>query len=256
MSPEDLAALKQAKHRLENPGFAAKASNLLGKPVEKAIEYLPSGVAAKMEELTQDALAAALRGALMTMDPGPAEESPWWHKGAAVIAGGAGGFFGLAGLAFELPVSTTILCRTIADIARANGESPNDPETKIACLQVFALGGSSSSDDGTETGYFAVRAGLAKAVTDATAFLAKQTLAAEGAPPLVRLIALVAARFQIQVTEKAAAQAVPVIGAAAGALINLAFADHFQEMSRGHFTVRRLERRYGSEVVERVYRTL
>jgi hypothetical protein len=70
---------------------------------------------------------------------------------------------------------------------------------------------------------------------------------------LIRLIALIAARFQIQVSEKAAAQMVPIIGAAGGAVINLLFIDHFQDMSRGHFTVRRLERQYGSETVRRAY---
>ena len=50
-----------------------------------------------------------------------------------------------------------------------------------------------------------------------------------------------------------AAQAVPVIGAAGGALINTLFMDHFQDMAHGHFTVRRLERKYGEEVVKLAY---
>jgi hypothetical protein len=32
--------------------------------------------------------------------------------------------------------------------------------------------------------------------------------------------------------------------------------DHFQNMARGHFTVRRLERAYGAEAVERAYRSM
>ena len=40
---------------------------------------------------------------------------------------------------------------------------------------------------------------------------------------------------------------------AGGAVINLLSIDHFQDMSRGHFTVRRLERQYGTEAVRRVY---
>jgi hypothetical protein len=46
---------------------------------------------------------------------------------------------------------------------------------------------------------------------------------------------------------------VPGIGAAAGATINLMFMTHFQDVSRGHFTVRRLERLYGEDVVRRAY---
>jgi hypothetical protein len=53
-----------------------------------------------------------------------------------------------------------------------------------------------------------------------------------------------------------AAQSVPVIGAAGGALINILFIDHFQDMARGHFIVRRLERKYGEESVEATYNSL
>jgi hypothetical protein len=53
-----------------------------------------------------------------------------------------------------------------------------------------------------------------------------------------------------------AAQAVPVIGAAGGAVINLLFIDHFQDMARGHFIVRRLERAYPPEMVREEYERL
>jgi hypothetical protein len=51
----------------------------------------------------------------------------------------------------------------------------------------------------------------------------------------------------------AAAQAVRAIGAVGGALINLVFIDHFQDMARGHFTVRRLERKYDGVTVKAAY---
>ena len=70
---------------------------------------------------------------------------------------------------------------------------------------------------------------------------------------LVRLIAQIASRFGVAVTQKLAAQAVPVIGALRGAAVNYAFIDHFQEVARAHFVVRRLERRYGKETVRAAY---
>nr|WP_298017394.1 EcsC family protein [uncultured Castellaniella sp.] len=76
------------------------------------------------------------------------------------------------------------------------------------------------------------------------------------APAMVRLIAVIADRFGIQVAEKVAAQAVPALGTAGGALINTLFIDHFQDVARGHFIVRRLERRYGKEAVHAVYMAL
>jgi hypothetical protein len=47
--------------------------------------------------------------------------------------------------------------------------------------------------------------------------------------------------------------AIPIVGAAGGATINYLFIDHFQAMSRGHFAIRRLERRYGEEAVKAAY---
>jgi hypothetical protein len=253
LSADDLLALGEARRLLETPGIAVKASNLLGRPIEAGFGLLPAGWRDKIGHATREALLASLKGALSTMDRGPQAARPRWHKLAATLSGAAGGAFGLPALLIELPVSTTIICRSIADIARGEGESLDDPAARLACIEVFALGGSSSADDAAETGYFAVRAALARAVSDAAQYMATHAAAAEGAPALLRLVGLVAARFKIQVSEKVAAQAVPVLGAAGGALINLMFIDHFQDVSHGHFTVRRLERRYGAEVVRRAY---
>ena len=254
LSAAHLLELAEARRLLESPGVAVKASNLIGRPIEAGINLLPAGWRDKVAEATRDALMAALNGALRTMERSAgAPAMPGWHKLAATISGAAGGAFGLPALLLELPVSTTIMCRSIADIARAEGESLDDPAVRLACIEVFALGGKGPGDDAAETGYFAVRAALARAVSDAAQFLASHAAASEGAPALLRLVGLVAARFHVQVSEKVAAQAVPVIGAAGGALINLMFIDHYQDVSRGHFTVRRLERLYGAEVVRRAY---
>ena len=56
--------------------------------------------------------------------------------------------------------------------------------------------------------------------------------------------------------EKAVAQAIPLLGAAGGATINLLFMDHFQHMARGHFIVRRLERAYGKELIRETYQRM
>lgn len=249
ISREHLEQLAEAMRLLETPGLAAKATSLIGTSIEKGVALLPDKWSQRIGESTRDALMFAMRAALLTMGRQENQAYPFWHKMAAVASGAAGGAFGLPALVVELPISTTIMCRSIADIARANGESLDSVGTRLACIEVFALGGTSKQDDAAETGYFAVRAALAKAVSEAAQYLASQRVAEESAPALVRLIALIAGRFQIQVSEKVAAQAVPVIGAASGAVINLLFIDHFQDVSRGHFTIRRLERHYGSDEV-------
>ena len=175
------------------------------------------------------------------------------HKALATASGAAGGAFGFSTLPIELPVSTIIILRSIADIARSEGEDLSDPETALACVQVFALGGRAGSTDASESGYFAVRGMLAKTVTEAARFIAERGVIEKGAPILVRFISQVAARFGAVVTQKVAAQALPIIGALGGAVVNYAFIQHFQETARGHFTVRRLERTYGKDIVRTEY---
>ena len=253
----DWRDLKRARMLLENPGIAAKITNALGMPIEKGFRLLPRDWKEKVGEITQAALHKAVHAAVNTMKDIPGEESSeMLHKIAVAATGGIGGFFGLPALAVELPVSTAIMLRSIADIARSEGEYISDIDSRMACLEVFALGGTSRRDDASETGYFAVRAALAQSVTDAARHVAERGLAGKGSPALLRLIVQIAERFGIQVSEKAAAQAVPAIGAAGGALINTLFIDHFQDRARGHFIVRRLERKYGTETIKTAFNSL
>src|SRR5262249_23630020 len=144
----------------------------------------------------------------------------------------------------------------IMDIAKSEGEDLGDPEAILSCMQVFAMGGRARSDDASESGYLAVRGALANSVTSAARFISDHGVSKEGAPALVRFLAQVGSRFGFVVTEKAAAQAIPIIGAVSGAVIDYAFVAHFQGVARAHFTVRRLERLYGKEVVDSEYKRL
>lgn len=254
ISSEDLDLLRGAKQVLENPGLAAKLTNVLGAPVERGMELLPKKWSGVVSNATRKALESGLNIAVESLENRVGRQSDdLLHKIVVVATGAGGGAFGLPALAIELPISTTIMLRSIADIAQSQGEDLREMTSRLACLEVFALGGRSPRDDASETGYFAVRAALAKAVSEAAEYLAERGLAKEGAPPLMRLIILIAERFGVQVSEKVATQAVPVVGAAGGALINFVFIDHFQSMARGHFTVRRLERKYGADTVKEEY---
>jgi hypothetical protein len=257
-SEADYNDLCNAHALLENPGLAARLTSLIGSPIDQGLKYLPDGWNRKIGDITKLALVKAADAAIFTMRDKPGgESSNRWHKFGVAATGGVGGFFGLAGLSLELPVSTTIMMRSIADIARSEGESLSDPDTRLACLAVFALGGESASDDATDSGYYVVRAALARAIGQAAQYASGNAIAGQAAPPaIMRLITLVAERFGVQISEKVAAQAVPAIGAAGGAVINTLFIDHFQDMARGHFIIRRLERGYGAEAVRMAYRNL
>jgi hypothetical protein len=255
---KDLDDLKYAKSLLETPGLAARITNLLGAPIEKGFDLLPKGWSEVVATSSRKALQVAVNSAILTMKNKSAGDrsTNTLHKLLVAGSGAVGGFCGLPALPIELPVSTTIMMRSIADIARSEDHMLSDPLVKISCIEVFSLGGPGKNDDSAETGYFAIRSGLAKSVTDAARYLTKNGLIEKNSPALVKLIGQITSRFGIQVSEKMAAQAIPVIGAAGGAIINSLFIDHFQTMARGHFIVLRLEKTYGSEVVKLAYSTL
>jgi hypothetical protein len=231
---------------------------MVGSPVEKGMKMLPARWQKSVHTATEAALMKALDVAVSSLGQRrPSSSSDRLHKFAAAASGAAGGALGLAALAWELPVSTAVMLRSIADIAAAEGEDPRDLETRLACLMVFALGSTKDArDNAAESGYFAARSALASAVTEAAKHLAQKGLGKSGGPALVRLVALIASRFGIVVSEKAAAQAIPILGAAGGALINTIFIGHYQDMARGHFIVRRLEKAHGAQAVQEAYRSL
>ena len=253
ITPEDLFALREAVKSLEHPGLAARLTNMVGKPIELIGHALPSFASKAIATATSKGLEAALNVALRTMQQTPVAESRLLHKALATASGAAGGAFGLMTLPIELPVSTIIMLRSIADIARSEGENLSDPETALSCVQVFALGGRAGSTDASESGYFAVRGMLAKSVTEAARFIAERGVIEQGAPVVIRFITQVASRFGAVVTQKVAAQALPIMGALGGAVVNYAFIEHFQDMAKGHFSVRRLERAYGKDIVRTEY---
>lgn len=253
----DLQDLRLAKHLLEHPGLAPRLADFIGGPIEKGFRLLPDGWRDSLQNVSRNSLMSALQVAATTMKEdhaGPAAD--FAHQLAVGATGGVGGLFGLAAIAWELPLSTTIMLRSMLDVARSEGHSVQDLRTRISCLEVFAFGGNSQRDDGAESGYWTVRSGLAAMVTDAVSYIAKNGFTTESAPAVAKLIAAISARFGVIVSEQVAAKAVPLLGAAAGSAINVMFIQHFQETARGHFIVKRLERKYSSAEVESAYKSM
>lgn len=254
LSDSDVEALKSAKQLLENPGFLIRTLNLFGRPIEYVIQSLPAKNTEMIQKYSRAAIEKALDVAVASMRSGTARKrSSLVYNGAASALGAAGGMFGFVGLAVELPVTTTVILRAIAEIAKSEGEDLTDPNVRMQCLQVFALGGEAKSDDAADVGYFAVRAALAKAASEASQYIGARAAARETAPAFVRFITQIASRYGIAVSEKAMAQAVPVLGAVGGATINAVFMNYFQDVARAHFTIRRLERIYGEQTVRECY---
>ncbi len=150
-------------------------------------------------------------------------------------SGAAGGLLGLPGFLPDVTVTTLLIMRRIAAIAVEEGEFLADPETRAACLEVFAFGRGSVDEpweegEQPELGYWSARLFL------------------QGRP-LVMLMSEAAATYGLRLSQKLAMQAVPLVGAAGGALVNTAFLAHYEALARAHFVIRRLERTYGAAAV-------
>jgi hypothetical protein len=269
LNEKDLAILASAVAQLERPSLAGKLAAVVGMPAEKLLGWLPDSIQAQIDRVTEESLTQALNVAVKTLAAEPGN-TPWKlsHKVAATISGVAGGLFGAPALFAELPVTTVIILRSIADIARAKGENLADPTAQLACLEVFALGSggkqqvvnvvsekAQAEEEHIRATYFVARAAMAQQVTAAAEILTKGA-ASGSSSALTRLISKIASRFGVAVTEKAAAQAVPIVGAIGGGLINALFMDHFQNTAEAHFSVRQLERVYGTEAVRAEYERL
>ncbi len=267
MAEPDRAALRRAVVALERQTLAGRLSTMAGRPLEAIGHALPESARAVIADAVEAALRTALRVALRTLpkivDAPPARgitgrlrRSGRLHTVLAAASGAFGGALGFVTLPVELPVSTTLVLRAIAEIARQEGEDLALPETSLACMQVFALGSRTESDDLASSGYFAVRGALAKSISEAAKLAAGRGFSERSAPALVRFIGQIASRFGIVVSQKVAAGAIPIVGAIGGAAVNAAFMEHFRTVARAHFTVRRLEREYGQEAVRGSYEAI
>jgi hypothetical protein len=249
-------ALRRAHEFLERPDFAARLAQYAGRPVDRALRLVPRGVNDRLNKAVEKAILAGLGVAIRSLGPrGRARPASAAATTLASATGGVSGFFGPVALALELPVTTTLILRSIAEIARHHGEDLSRIEARLACLEVLGLGARRSRGD-DEIGYYATRAMLARLTADASALFIERGAATVSAPAAGLLVAEVAARFGVVVTERAAASALPVIGALGGASVNALFMQHFQRVAHGHFTVRRLERLCGVAAVHSYYQSL
>lgn len=214
-------------------GLFMRIVDWAGRTTEAALERLPVDWRSTLHQASGAALKAAYDGAYNSQ--GDANAGSWlddllssargedWHKSAAALAGVLGGLGGFATTLVDLPVTTTLILRSIQQIAAGYGEDIATPEVRNQCLIVFALGGPLPEDDDQATGLWATRLALTG-----------QAVAA--------LIKAAAPRVGIVVGEKLLAQAVPILGALAGGAINSVYAQYYQTMAHVHFRLRRIER--------------
>src|SRR5271168_4226655 len=161
---EDQRVLWKAVTILERESFVARLSDLTGEPVSRILNRLPKFVNSQIQRAVNGALGKALDVALFEGRVNLPEPGTIVFKALSGVTGGVSGFFGLATLPVELPVTTTLMLRSIAGIARRQGEDLKDTASRLACLEVFALGPQRKGKRApvNETTYFATRTFLAK----------------------------------------------------------------------------------------------
>ena len=256
LTEEEQIELRYAYQNLEHPSFAARLSDVLASPIEAGLVLLPKNWRKSLERTAQMSIYRSLKLAVSSM--GELESVPaqiWAHRLLAAGCGAASGFFGPLAILAELPVTTTLILRAIADVARSEGEDLSQRESRVACVQVFALGGRTSDDDTADLGYYGLRVALGFYFErDILEFAAN--VHGPHIPAVIQMIRAISARFGVVISDKAAAQMVPVAGALSGAMLNLIFMTHYQDVARGHFIVRRLEREHGADLIREAYEGL
>ena len=122
LSEEDRAALRQAVRALEGPSYVGRLAALAGRPIELLGQALPPVASGMISKATQAALTRALRYALRTIPKEGRDPEIRAHKALAILSGAMGGALGISAVLVELPISTTIMLRSIARIAQSEGE--------------------------------------------------------------------------------------------------------------------------------------
>lgn len=197
----------------------------IGGKAEQLIDHLPEAMRKRVDRITwrglERAFDAASQSRRLMRDRGD-----MFNRMLSSLSGAAGGVAGLPGAVIELPLTITLLLRAILDIASEHGFDPDAEEVRAEALRVMASAGPLAEDDGTDIGLLAARL----TITGQT---------------IQGLIARVAPRLSVSLAQKLGAQAVPVLGAVAGASINYTFTSYYQELARVNFGLMRLAQETG-----------
>lgn len=215
------ARLDQIAERYRRAGgVGINVLNIIGGSAEELLDRLPGAIRRNLETATIKALGQAMRAATSTRAMVPDQKS-WLNQAVSAAMGAAGGAGGLPTALAELPVTTTLLLRVIQGAAVEHGFDPYAENVQFDCVQVFSAAGPLSDDDGADLGFLSARMALTGRAMQA-------------------VIARVAPRLAVVLGQKLAAQAVPVLGAVAGAATNYAYTSYYEDMAHVHFGLRKL----------------
>ena len=221
---EELMALVRRYRGAEGPGL--RLLNALGSQAENLIERIPTPVRGQLEGATRRGLEMSFGAAAASRGRVP-DGGDWFNTALATAMGAAGGFGGLPSALAEVPMTVTVLMRAIQSIAEEHGFDPASEEVRLACLEVFAAAGPLAEEGSdAEMGFLTTRVALS-------------------GPGMRVMIARVTPIFAQVLGRKLAAQAVPVLGAVAGAATNYVYTSYYQDIARVRFGLMDIARRRG-----------
>lgn len=222
----EIRALARRYRKANGPVMAIV--NRIGGAVEQKMDMLPDALRAQVGAAVEKALLAA-HGVAGAGDrlPDAGRKGP---MAAAVLSGAVGGAGGIATSVAEMPVTVTVILHAIRRAAREAGFDPDDPAIRAECLRVFTAGSPLAQDDGVNTSFLSAR------------------LTVTG-PAIAQVIQSVAPKLAAAMGQKLATQAVPVLGAVAGAALNAAFLSYYREMAEIRFALLALAQQHGAEEV-------
>jgi EcsC protein family len=222
----EIDALARRYRRANGPVMALVTR--LGGSMESQMAMIPTAARARLESGVAQALEAsyglAAQGARL---PDMGSRGPMV---AAMASGAVGGAGGLMTSMAELPVTITVILHAIQREAAAAGYDPREDWVRAECLRVFGAGSPLAQDDGINTSFLSARLTIT-------------------GPALQKIIATVAPKLAAALGQKLLAQAVPIIGAMAGAGLNAAFVNYYAEIAKVRFALLRLSETHGVEPV-------
>jgi hypothetical protein len=217
-----------AARQLQADGPLMRLLHKFGGKIEGQMAHLPKPVRRQIERVTTDALTRAVTVA------GHGRHAPDFGPRAApalaALTGAVGGAGGIVTALAELPVTITVILHAILRAAEAEGFDTTLPEVRAEALRVLMAGGPLDDDDGINTSFIGARMTLT-------------------GPALHKLLAKIVPGFATVLSQKLAAQTVPVLGALTGAALNAAFLTHYRELAHIRFGLLRLTVLHGAEPV-------
>jgi len=227
-----LEIMRLAQRHARAMGPVMSLVTKLGGTIEKQMTHLPPAFRQKVEKLTGDALQHALT--LADKGRNAPDFGPRAAPALAAMTGAVGGAGGIASSLVELPVTVTVILHSVLRAAEAEGFDTTLPEVRAEALRVLASGGPLDFDDGIDTAFLGARLTLSGSA-------------------LNKILASVVPGFATALSQKLAAQAVPVLGAVAGATLNTVFLMYYRELAHIRFALLRLSIQHGAETVRTAF---